>query len=468
MRLGIQSKWAALSAVAVGAALLLSASVSIGLVSEEMNVSAQRAAEGSAQQLAEFIPESVVQEDSPLIQKAADTTRGQPGIVYAAVFDTQGRVLAASPSGYLIEKVIPELLGTDDDAAAKAIASYEPSLIHSRRPVKLLGVGAEEKVIAWVRVGYSPASQNQRILAFVLRLAAVSVFGLLVGIGMCVGLAWTFARPVLRLEALAQSVAKGNFDAKSEERDLRRQDEIGDLSKAFNKMTDFLKRGQFIRHAFERYVSPELADKIYQDPSATTAGLGDRREVTILFLDIRGFTKLSERMSAEDVVKFLVNFFNRVSEPVFSGEGAIDKFIGDAMLAVFGFPVAHGDDPYRAVAAAIQIQQIIADYNRERSTWGLEPVAVGIGINTGMVVAGNVGCERKLDYTVIGDAVNVASRLCSIAKAHEILISDSTYDRIRRRVSAESQGEQQVRGREQAIEIFKVRGLAIEGVSGAA
>ena len=452
--------------MAVGAALLLSASVSIRLVSEEMLESARRAAEGTAMQLAEFSAEAVIGQDSLSLQKAADTTRQQPGIRYAAVYDAQGKVLAASPNGFLIEKVLPELLGDEHDSAAKALAADEVDLVHSRRPVQLRAADGTAQTIAFVRVGYSPAGQKQRVFGFVLKLIAVSAGGLLFGVLLCVLVARTFARPVLRLEALADSVSKGNFDAKSD--DIQRDDEIGDLAKAFNKMTDFLKRGQFVRSAFERYVSADLADRIYKDPSATAAGLGDRREVTILFLDIRGFTKLSEKMSAEDVVKFLVNFFNRVSVPVFQGEGAIDKFIGDAMLSVFGFPIAHGDDPYRAVIAAIEIQRIIADYNRERFSWGLEPVNVGIGINTGMVVAGNVGCERKLDYTVIGDAVNVASRLCGLAKATEILISDSTHERIRRRIQADSLGEQQVKGREQAVEIFKVKGVATQEASGAA
>lgn len=465
MRLGIQSKWAGLSAVAVGTALVLAAATSIRLVSTEMQESARRSTEAAAAQLAEFGAEAAVQQDNLTLQKAADTLRLQPGIRYAAVYDTEGTVLAASPSGFLIEKNLPALLGEDDLAAARALASDEVQLIHSRKPVQLRSADGTETTIAWVRVGYSTAEADARIRAFVFRLLGVSALGLVVGMLLCIWLARTFARPVLRLESLAQSVARGNFDAKSE--DIRRDDEIGDLSKAFNKMTDFLKRGQFIRHAFERYVSAELADRIYQDPNATAAGLGDRREVTILFLDIRGFTKFSEKMSAEDVVKFLVNFFNRVSVPVFHGEGAIDKFIGDAMLSVFGFPIAHGDDPHRAVAAALEIQAIVAAYNRERFSWGLEPVAVGIGINTGMVVAGNVGCERKLDYTIIGDAVNVASRLCGLAKAHQILISDATYQRVRRHIRAESQGEQQVKGREQAVEIFLVRGDAQE-VTGAA
>lgn len=471
MRVGIQSKWAALSAVAVGAALLLSASVSIGLVQKEMRDSARDASKNTATLLAKFSEEAVVPpEDILTLQKAVDTTTRQPGIRYAVVFDLGGKVLAAAPGGVrLIDETLPALLGDDDEAAARVILGEDATdLVNSRRPVTLAGVAAaEERTLAWVRVGYSPAFQKSKTQAFVGKLAAVSALGLGVGILLCVGLARTFARPVLRLEALAQNVAKGNFKAKSEERDIRREDEIGDLSKAFNRMTDFLERGQFVRHAFERYVSSELAERIYQDPSATAAGLGDRREVTILFLDIRGFTKFSESMSAEDVVKFLVNFFNRVSEPVFRGEGAIDKFIGDSMLAVFGFPIAHADDPHRAVAAAVRIREIVKEYNRERFSWGLAPVGVGIGINTGMVVAGNVGCERKLDYTIIGDAVNLASRLCALAKAHEILVSDSTYARVRSHVNAESLGEQQVKGREQAVEIFRIQDLSQE-VSGAA
>ena len=469
MRLGIQTKWAMWSAAAVGTALAAASLVSVNLVTREMAASASKEAESVAALLAEFILEPMLDLENPdtaadadlAFGRAIETVRQQQGVRYAAIYKSDGDILNSWPDYKIGQNLASLLAPGSEDELAFALGAREMDLVHSRKPILLPIADGKGKELGYVRIGYSFSERRAAVRNFALKLVLVSLAGLALGVAICMVLARSFAKPILGLTGLAQKVAKGEFETNAVA-EAKRTDEIGTLAIAFNEMTQFLRRGQFLRHAFERYVSADLADRIDRDPFALTAGLGDRREVTILFLDIRGFTKMSEKMSAEDVVKFLVNFFNRVSDPVFQLEGAIDKFIGDAMLSVFGFPITHGDDPYRAVAAAIRIQEVVRGYNRERQAWGLEPVNVGIGINTGMVVAGNVGCERKLDYTVIGDAVNVASRLVGLAKPEQILISASTFERTRRRVVATSLGEQQVKGREQSVLVYEVQGLSEE------
>lgn len=460
MRLGIKSKWALFSFFAVAFAVVPASAYTLYSVNSEMRDSAQRAAENVGAQLAAFSTEALVAEDDLALDRGVQTTLARGGVHYAVVYAADGTVQAArsvETDGpiHLLEK-IEALVGKNDAAAARALGVDEPSIVHMEVPISVKTGGASDTVLGGVRVGYSFADREAQIRRFTMILTGANVAGLLLGMFVGMQFAKKVARPIVRLQELASTVAKGNFEVSAP---IDSNDELGALAQSFNAMTAFLRKGKFMRHAFERYVSAELADRIEKDPRALELKPGERREVTILFLDVRGFTKRAEKMSAEDVVKFLVALFDRVSEPVFKAEGMIDKFIGDAMLSVFGFPIAHEDDPFRAVVSAVRIQEDIRNYNRERMAWGLEPVGVGIGINTGTVVAGNIGCQRKLEYTVIGDAVNVAARLVALAQPGQVLVSGSTYEKIQTALDAKFLGMQQVKGREQPVAVYEVNGL---------
>jgi class 3 adenylate cyclase len=213
---------------------------------------------------------------------------------------------------------------------------------------------------------------------------------------------------------------------------------------------------QRLVQGFERYVNPDLLRDLDSVPDALVAGKGVQKHLTVLFVDVRGFTQMSESMAPEDVVKFLVSFFNRVSQPVFDAQGTVDKFIGDAMMAVFGFPLSYPDHATRAVRAAMQILQSVHEYNVQRKAWNLKPIEVGIGINSGNVIAGNVGCDAKLDYTVVGDAVNVASHLVNEAKPGQVLITAATYELVRREFPTRDLGLRQLKGRQIAVNVHEV------------
>ena len=458
--LGIRAKWTLASAAALALAMIPAGYLSIDRVRASMTESAHRSGNALAQQMADFSTEAVLNEDDLAMARAVDTTMRQEGVRYAVMLAPDGTVLASSGAASLAGEKLPEMLGSGE-AAARVLGVDGSHLFHSEAPVEIRAKDRPPVVVGHVRVGYSFAKQTGEIKSFVVTQGALNAAGLALAMLLCAILARQFSRPILALSLLARRVATGDFRVSSS--NLRhRRDEIGFLAQSFDQMAAFLQRGQFLRHAFERYVSPELADFIDKNPTALAAGSGERRDVTVLFLDIRDFTGMSEKMSAEDIVEFLVSFFNRMSGPVFECEGSIDKFIGDAMMAVFGFPVSHTDDPLRAVTAAIRMQELVAVYNRERAEKGLPPVKVGIGINSGSVVAGNMGCDRKLDYTVIGDPVNVASRLAGRAAGGQVLISHATYERVGARIAAESLGAHPVKGREERVEIYEVRSLVSE------
>ncbi len=179
------------------------------------------------------------------------------------------------------------------------------------------------------------------------------------------------------------------------------------------------------RSALERFLSPDVVELIASNPGGVRLG-GVNREATILFADIRGFTKLSEKMPPQQVVEVLNEYFTRVTDVIFEHGGMLDKYIGDAVMAVFGAPISKGNDSVNAVKSAIEIQRLVAEMNRDAAAREWPVLRVGIGINTGVVTAGNIGSPKRLDYTVIGDTVNTAARLMSKAAPEQIIISVTT------------------------------------------
>jgi adenylate cyclase len=223
-----------------------------------------------------------------------------------------------------------------------------------------------------------------------------------------------------------------------------------------------LEQEAVTRERFQRLLSPAIAEQVISGKVEVKKG-GEARETTILFSDIRGFTSMSESSSAQEIVDMLNEYFELMVEIVFRHEGTLDKFVGDEIMALFGAPVAHADDPLRAVRTALEMQKVLADWNRDREAQGKPRIEIGIGINTGEVVAGYLGSSKALEYTVIGDTVNTGARLCSIAKAGEIIISASTHEAVREHFEAIELPATQVKGKANALQIFNVVGDKLGG-----
>jgi class 3 adenylate cyclase len=212
---------------------------------------------------------------------------------------------------------------------------------------------------------------------------------------------------------------------------------------------DIETKNRLLRTLFGRYVSEEVAAEIVADPGRHLKLGGEKREVTVLFGDLRGFTPLAERLDPEDAVDILNNYLKRVIDAVFEFKGTLDKFRGDGFMAFFGAPVRHDDDAASAVRCALVMQQRLKNI-----TFAKFPdlrLHMGIGINTGTVIAGNVGSERRADYTVIGNEVNVAQRFESNAGPGQILITGSTYERVKDAIEVRELGPLRVTGKETGI-----------------
>jgi adenylate cyclase len=186
--------------------------------------------------------------------------------------------------------------------------------------------------------------------------------------------------------------------------------------------------------------------------------------VTILFADIRSFTSISERMDAQALVGLLNEYFTEMVGIVMGEDGVVDKYIGDAIMAVFGAPVPKADDPVRAVCAAVRMRTALVHLNERLAKRGLGPLRTGIGVHTGEVVAGNIGSEKRMEYTVIGDAVNLASRLETSTKdlGVGILISEDTWALVKGHITARPMREITVKGRAQPVMTYEVTGIVGE------
>ncbi|MBW2297029.1 MAG: adenylate/guanylate cyclase domain-containing protein [Deltaproteobacteria bacterium] len=190
------------------------------------------------------------------------------------------------------------------------------------------------------------------------------------------------------------------------------------------------KKETATRERFQRLLSPDLAEMVVSGALNVEKG-GTNRVATVMFVDIRDFTAMSEDIPAAEILQMLNEYYEKIVDIVFTHEGTVDKFIGDAIMVIWGAPVAHDDDPARAVRAAIDIRRELVDFNKQRVSVGKREIKIGVGINTGKVVAGYIGSSQTMSYSVVGDTVNTAARLCSAAKAGEIIISEITHTKIK-------------------------------------
>jgi adenylate cyclase len=213
------------------------------------------------------------------------------------------------------------------------------------------------------------------------------------------------------------------------------------------------------RAQFQRLLSPNLVEQLVAGKLNLEKG-GELREVTILITDIRGFTSMSEKKEPADIVKLLNEYFEVMVDALFQAQGTLDKYVGDEIMALFGAPVDMPDAPLQAVKCALEMQRRLKDFNRLLEAEGQDPLKIGIGINTGRVVTGAIGAARTVQYTAIGDAVNTAARLCSIAKAGELIVSETTMKQIAPYVDAVSLPAVKVKGKEKELRIYNVLGLA--------
>jgi adenylate cyclase len=266
------------------------------------------------------------------------------------------------------------------------------------------------------------------------------------------------SRPLERLHRAVDTIGKGDFSARVP---VEGRDEFAAVAQAVNTMAEGLGERDRVKSAFARYVSQQVMDSVLSRGASALQLSGDRRRISVLFCDIRGFSTMSERMPPEKVVAVLNEYFECMVEVVFRNHGTLDKFIGDGMMVIFGAPE---DDPCQeehALQTAIEMQRELEMLRRKWQPEGVD-IRIGVGINSGPAVVGNIGSSRRMDYTAIGDTVNLASRLESATKdlGVGILVSEYTYNALRGMFAFRSMGEVTVRGRREPVQTYSVEATA--------
>jgi len=384
---------------------------------------------------------------SPLVKRIMNEDKD---IVYVVVVDAKGKI-----KGHQDMLKIDTYYEEDRDLVKsterfllkeKEELKESPELFHVSTPVYQTRIR-----IGTVYLGFSKEGINKVLLKTRNRIMGLTLIALLIGILGSIFLVKFIITPIKILVKGAQEISHENFDVFLP---IKTKDELGELTFSFNQMAKSLKEKQLMRHTFERYVTKEVADTILKNIEDIRLG-GERREVTILFADIRGFSLISERLSAEEIVHLLNDFFTLMVEVIFKYEGTVDKFMGDGLMAIYGAPISHKDDALRTIKTAMEMKERLKEFNKTRP----EPIHIGIGITSGEVVIGNIGSEKRMEYTAIGIRVNLAARLQAISENDQILIDKDTYLKIANLVKVVKLEPIRIKGLESPVEIYEVNSL---------
>jgi len=380
------------------------------------------------------------------------------GLLYASIVDGK-RIIKAHTDLDRIDKAFEGFGYQGEKQKSGGVTYFDYTLPTGQHILNLTEpVVFKGKSLGEVHVGLSIDFMERMIKKERLAILMVAFVIILLSAMMAVFMGFRFSRPISNLVLATQEIGKGNYDHKVI---LARNDELGNLASAFNKMGDELWKNLQMQRSFGKYVGSEVLDMIMANPE-TTWLKGRRNEASILFSDIRGFTAYSEEREPEVIVENLNAYFEIATQAILNHGGYIDKFIGDAVLAVFGVPVYHEDHVLRAVSAALEMQSALKKSSHMKS--GLLH-AVGVSINSGIVVSGNIGSQVKMEYTVIGDSVNLASRLNSLAGPGEIIASSSIHEKLENIIQAEPLSPVKIKGKSEPVQSYRIHGMKGTGYS---
>jgi adenylate cyclase len=416
-----------------------------------LEAAVERHGRSLAENLAKDAKEPLLANDALRLGVLTQHAGEEKGLVAARLLAVDGTVAAALDAS---ERGGAQARLTGPDAASPTEVERRGSRLLVAAPVAYSGVPIGEAQVeldldALVEPVVSETQQQ---------LSALAVAVTLLGVGCGIVFVALLVGPLRRLRAGVERLSQGDLAVRVPPTS---RDEVGELTRAFNEMGESLQQKERISRAFGRYVSDYVLNQLLESPADGSLG-GSEREITILFADIRRFTRLSEGMKASDVVALLNEVFQLASDRILACGGTIDKFIGDSVMAYFGAPVPDPEHPLQAVRAAIEIEKALLARNLRVGS-DLGRVEIGIGIHTGIVVVGTIGSDRRSDFTAVGDAVNVAHRLEKLARPSQILVSEAVQRRVRGAVRLRFEGERQLSGRLEPVHVYSVELDRAEG-----
>ncbi len=315
------------------------------------------------------------------------------------------------------------------------------------------------KYIGDLYIGMSTESIERTIASIERQIQTGALLSILIGIFFTILLSVRISRGARLITKAMDELSKGNLQVRV---DFKSEDEIGFIAQNFNKMAAEIAEKEKMRDIMNKVVSEEIAKELLE--KGINLG-GELRFVTMLFSDIRGFTSMSEKMDPRTLISILNEYITEMVEIVKKYKGVVDKFVGDEIMVVYGAPISFSErgDAFLAVITAYDMIKRIEELHRIWLEQGKPLLTPGIGINSGYVVAGNMGSKDRLSYTVIGDAVNTAARLCGAAPGKHCIISENTYKLVYDLIEVEEQEPIRVKGKSEPLKIYKVTGIKPEG-----
>lgn len=373
------------------------------------------------------------------------------GILDALVVNNHGKIVSSSDvkkkgDDYRLPGGIRPL-AAGEDVLIQEYTENNRAYFDIAVPITSIG----DKVLGEVHLKVSQALITKVVTAATVKIVLITFAALFIGIIITIILVTVMTNPIKSLVAGVRAMGDGNFDVQIR---IKSRDELGELTDAFNATAKSLKEKELLKGAFSTYVSGALMEEILKDPTKLSLH-GKKLKATMLFTDIRGFTSMSETLDPVEVVSIINEYLTLQTDKVIKWQGVLDKFVGDCVMAVYGVPFAKDDDAYRAVRTAMDIREGLIKLNAIRERRGARTVGIGLGINTGEVVSGNMGSPQKMDYTVIGDHVNLAARLEANAPAGRIFVSESTYLETKDKIQYNQLDSIMVKGKKEPIKVYE-------------
>ena len=398
------------------------------------------------QQLAQIAKEPVLAEDTLTLEVIVNHLNEQRGLLAAAIYSDEIKPIVQAG-------IVPDTALVADHSTKNSMFLYTKIANDDGERVTVMAAVSPMTVdgltVGYALIGFDRSIVESAKQQTIRTVSLATLLFVLIGSLISIALGKRLARPIHEIIKVSSAVSAGNYDVRFTK---LRNDELGELMKAMNDMTEGLAQKERVEQTFSRYVAPQVAKEVLRD-AAQPGAVGRNVLASVLFADIFGFSALSESMSADEINALLNEYFGYIAHIVDACHGHIDKYIGDCVMAVFGAPESDPLHAQHALECAALIQYLVETLNKRRKARGQVVLMFHIGINSGAMLAGNIGAADRMDYTVMGKEVNVAARLSSSAKPGQILLSDATYDAIRKTgpIQCKQHGKITLRGATQPL-----------------
>ena len=410
-------------------------------------------------QLAESAKEPLLAADALSLRMAADSMTSHAGVLGAAIYSDEHKPIVTEG----LTPPLPEFTTLlKQTAGNNTVATVEWNSIQDGETTTAVAffspIVVRELTVGYVLLSFDHSQLSRAQRETLNAITAATLLMVMLGAIASIIVGKRLSRPINDLMDASLEVSRGNYSFRFQE---RRNDELGTLMQAFNTMSAGLLRKEQVEQVFSRYVSPKVAKQVLSDLEQVQLG-GQHVNASVLFADIVGFTALSENMLPQQINALLNEYFSIIGEAAHAYHGHVDKYMGDCAMLVFGVPQQDENHSLHAICCAVLIQRLICEFNLQREARGEVPLHFHISCNSGVMLAGNMGSHDRMDYTVVGDAVNLASRLATVAEADQIIISKEMLDLpvINDQVICEEHATIRLRGKQQPVATFRVVDVA--------